>query len=1434
MPLFQRESATTSKRGIAASKSELLARLAEFSAVDDSAYLSEEGFVEARRAAVRQQRRLVRRSDEGSGFLCAPSTRKSSQRHRVWQPDDVRAPWIEYDKASTALLTVTASAAAPATKPRRFARVDPNVPATRRSLLTRQLSASTLPRPVAADVILDDVPDAVDDWTSTSTSPRRCARASASSRPGRRASGGYAHGFESLAVYAEATLGEAECRTWSVEDDRATPMPAYAAVSCDLLAKLSPLLMRGEHGPSSRSSRPRSASRRPGRTRTLELFADETWFDRCLRVERELERLKEDMKLARAGEYAAMHKFLQHTCLTAWIGWHKLRKLRVRQMRARWGRNAIFLRWRRAAREGLLRERAAAAGPPRVRESLLERFRQDKHASMHDRFFDEEEPEELDDDAPVDPMQRLLALNRMKRLHDGRNTRVTRVLRDGGPEVIDKATSTPADWEVRTQKTMIAEAKDKDDHSKNVNLKRALGRTDKVAEMPVEKAVSLIPLIFEELVNYWGPRAYHNLNLDVDWTAPRKRAHKVQVELATNATVRKYGLKTLAVSHLRALCRSVEKLASKNKRLRLFGELFGIVPEEPHGLGDVGAHVALFARLWPEYLARVQSRVETSVHAVLSGSSRLELRALRDAVAVVFKHTAEELVNKLNRLPHTFKKDVRGGMVDADDALAELFARDRWALELAKSRAAQAEMRGCLVLQRNLRRFREAVGLRARQRRLWVDHFEHHATPEGCMEFFDFNAAVVEGTAAPPAEALVMRLYTEWGTVAEEYADKEREGKLIRIARDGAGHERDAPDVTGSDLGRVPLALEIACFVVQKNYIARCWRKRKSKTQNEALEFLRGEKPRWTEASMARLSANLALRRWRRQMIRADPEALFADAHNDAEPAASRSARAHDGRGDAVLRGAAQGARLCINEVHDFEAHYAKHFGDREHVNAETLDMVLTEVAKFCENELAPLNEAGDAEGCTWFAEGGWQGLSFPEKYGGQELPYSYSIFQADMMATANWTWTMYPGLSKGAINTIYSHCTEELKDKYLPPLVSGEWTGTMCLTEPACGSDLAQVATKAVPNGDGSYKITGTKIFISCGDHDMTDNHLVGDDGAVGDFNKTNIGRIEDKMGCHGSSTCEINFDESAGWLIGSENKGLNHMFTFINTSRLGTAMQASRRRSSLQNGLPYAKDRLAMRALDRKNVDREPDKAADPIIAHPDVRRMLLTQKAVAEGGRSMVFECALIVDEMQLATEAGDTAKYEALDDRLGFLTPILKGYLTEMGVEAANLGIQIFGGHGYIKSNKQEQVVRDARIAPVWEGTTQIQALDLLGRKLLKHVAEWYWLTLSIGKKAMKDRDIVGSASVDYLMFAGHVTLAEHWLKMELAADAQLAQGGGGQDPDFYKAKIATARFAFEKILPRARGNVATMLAPSDVTTSLPKGRLLLQAREMRRL
>jgi len=607
--------------------------------------------------------------------------------------------------------------------------------------------------------------------------------------------------------------------------------------------------------------------------------------------------------------------------------------------------------------------------------------------------------------------------------------------------------------------------------------------------------------------------------------------------------------------------------------------------------------------------------------------------------------------------------------------------------------------------------------------------------------------------------------------------------------------------------------------------------------------------------------------------------------------------------------------KFCLEETHLFHEHYKKLYADNEMVSPEMLDMVLTEVAKFSENELGPLNEIADQQGCIHkdphtvitpkgfkdaydkFVEGGWQGLSFPEQYGGQGLPYSYSIFQGDMIATANWTWTMYPGLSKGAINTILSHCTQELKDKYLPPLISGEWTGTMCLTEPACGSDLAQVTTKAepIPGQEGKYAITGTKIFISCGEHDLTDNivhcvlarlpgapagtkgislflvpkRMVGDDGSLGELNGLGIGRIEDKMGCHGSSTCEINFEGAEGYLIGTANRGLNHMFTFINTSRLGTAVQGmAAAELSFQQGLPYCKDRLAMRALSgKKNPDATPDKVADPIIAHPDVRRMLLTQKAIAEGGRSMVFQCALIVDQMQLAEAAGDMELHAKLDDRLGFLTPILKGFLTEMGCEAANLGVQVYGGHGYVKSNKQEQVVRDVRIAPVWEGTTQIQALDLLGRKvllqklkpinehvkgvasfawnafvsggksqdgnkirshalsLLKHTAEWYLLTMQIAKSGIKEKEVIGAASVDYLMFAGHVSLAEHWLKMEIAADSALAGtvmgGGEGQEKDFYTAKIQTSHFVFEKLLPRTRGIKATMLTPLDSLMGMKK-------------
>jgi alkylation response protein AidB-like acyl-CoA dehydrogenase len=590
---------------------------------------------------------------------------------------------------------------------------------------------------------------------------------------------------------------------------------------------------------------------------------------------------------------------------------------------------------------------------------------------------------------------------------------------------------------------------------------------------------------------------------------------------------------------------------------------------------------------------------------------------------------------------------------------------------------------------------------------------------------------------------------------------------------------------------------------------------------------------------------------------------------------------------------------FLLNDVLDVESHFKKMKATGgEYVDKDTVLQILESHASFCEETLGPLNEVGDQVGCKWvdehtvktppgykeaydiYREGGWQGLSNAEEWGGQGLPYSLSLFSSDMAATANFTWTMYPGLSKGCINTMISHASDELKQKYLPNLVSGQWTGTMCLTEPQCGSDLGQVNTKAVPVGDGKYKLTGTKIFISCGEHDMTDNiihcvlarlpdapsgtrgislflvpkRLVDQAGEVGELNGCKIGRIEDKMGCHGSSTCEINFEDAEGYMIGEENKGLNHMFTFINTSRVGTAVQGvAAAELSYQGSLWYAKERLAMRSLSGK---KNPDGPADPIIVHPTVRRLLLTQKVIAEGGRSMIYECGLLNDERLEAEANGDVATAKAIEDRLGFLTPILKGFLTEVGIEAANMGIQVYGGHGYIKSNKQEQIVRDSRISAVWEGTTQIQALDLLGRKimlegkmrpinehsmkiykfttglimsgatssvkkhafkLLKEAASLHIQTYKIAGKANSNRDAIGLASQDYLMISGYINLAHHWLRMEEIASKKLASGEG--DAEFYESKVKSSEFYFENIFPRILSHKATMNAPLDSVMSM---------------
>ena len=436
-----------------------------------------------------------------------------------------------------------------------------------------------------------------------------------------------------------------------------------------------------------------------------------------------------------------------------------------------------------------------------------------------------------------------------------------------------------------------------------------------------------------------------------------------------------------------------------------------------------------------------------------------------------------------------------------------------------------------------------------------------------------------------------------------------------------------------------------------------------------------------------------------------------------------------------------------------------------------------------------------------------------------------------------------------------------------------------MCLTEPQCGTDLGQVKTKAEPNADGTYAITGTKIFISAGEHDLTENivHIVlarlpdapagtkgislfivpkfipTADGGVGERNPVTCGSIEHKMGIRASATAVLNFDAATGYLIGEINKGLHAMFTFMNTARIGTAVQGlAHAELSFQGALPYAKDRMSMRALSGK---KEPEKVADPIIHHADVRRMLLTQKAIAEGGRSMIYHAAQLADKMADALAQNDQAKFDEYDDKLGFYTPILKGFLTEMGLEAANHGMQVFGGHGYIKEHGMEQIARDARISTLYEGTTGIQALDLIGRKVLlsskgkvvreytgeilkfcgqharnkymrrfawdltKICAQWNALTVRIMLAARKDRDIVSSASVDFLMFSGYSMMAYYWAQQAAVASEKLASGTGSETPEFYKAKIKVADFYFEQLLPRAQGHAESMVNPSKTMMAL---------------
>ena len=549
---------------------------------------------------------------------------------------------------------------------------------------------------------------------------------------------------------------------------------------------------------------------------------------------------------------------------------------------------------------------------------------------------------------------------------------------------------------------------------------------------------------------------------------------------------------------------------------------------------------------------------------------------------------------------------------------------------------------------------------------------------------------------------------------------------------------------------------------------------------------------------------------------------------------------------------------------------------DFQEATPDIIDAVLDQAAKFCEDVLAPLNESGDKEGCTWteqgvktpagfadayaqYVDGGWPSLAAEVRYGGQGMPNVLGLCMSELTGTANWAWSMYPGLSHGAIKTLEEHGSDEQKDQYLTRLVSGEWTGTMCLTEPHCGTDLGLLRTKAVLNADGSYALHGTKIFISAGEHDMAENivHiviariegapagtkgislfvvpkiLVNSDGSLADKNAVHCASIESKMGIKASATCVLNFDGAKGYLIGPENRGLNCMFTFMNAARIGTAVQGlCHAELAYQGAFAYARERLAMRSL---TGPKNPEGPADPILVHPDVRRMLLTQRAIAEGSRAFIYFLAMQGDILR----SGDAEAAKNADNLMALLTPIAKAFITELGFEAANHGVQVLGGHGYIREWGMEQIVRDARIAMLYEGTTGVQAMDLIGRKVLgsggklltdftahidqfcsqshpesvadyvRQVAhykdEWLGLSFAIGEKAMTDPDEAGAAAVDYLMYSGYVVLAYFWAQMASVAAAALADPSRSADYDFLNAKLMTAEFYFKRLLPRAQGH-----------------------------
>jgi alkylation response protein AidB-like acyl-CoA dehydrogenase len=582
---------------------------------------------------------------------------------------------------------------------------------------------------------------------------------------------------------------------------------------------------------------------------------------------------------------------------------------------------------------------------------------------------------------------------------------------------------------------------------------------------------------------------------------------------------------------------------------------------------------------------------------------------------------------------------------------------------------------------------------------------------------------------------------------------------------------------------------------------------------------------------------------------------------------------------------------FLLNDVLRFQSHgNALGYAD---IPPELIEQVLSEGAKLCEEALQPLNQKGDAVGCVRhddgsvttppgfkeaygaFASGGWVGLAVPPEYDGQGLPYTLAVSMNEFASSANMAFAMYPGLTQGALAALLRHGSEEQKRLFAPRMASGQWTGTMNLTEPQCGTDLGLLTTKAMPLGDGTYAITGQKIFISSGEHDLAENiiHLVlariegapagvkgislfivpkinvGADGELQDRNKVMCGSIEHKMGIHANSTCVMNFDGARGYLIGEPNRGLNAMFVMMNEARLGVAVQGlAQSEVAYQNAVQYAKERLQGRSL---SGPKNPGKPADPIIVHPDIRRILLEIRAFNEAARGLVIDAAMQSD---IVHRSQDEAARQAAEDRLGLMTPVLKGVLTDVGFDNTVKAQQVYGGHGYIGEWGMEQFVRDSRIAMIYEGANGIQALDLVGRKLPRDggraiVAYFRELTEFITregessemkiyveplKKALDDLqkatvwlmqnamakpDNAGAASYDYMHLFGRVALGYMWARIAKAAfDKKERQPGNGEALD---AKLLTGKFYMERMLPETGLRLARISTGADTMMSLPE-------------